>query len=723
MSVSRRRLGAVVALGAISFALAGTGQPGLAAARPSGTAVHTVSGTSDPLTPYVPPDVVAASSGAGSTWKPEAATYGTATTSDVGVTMADGTVLRVNIVYPTDLASGNAAPGPFPVLLTQTPYGKGAMGADAYLVQRGYIEVVADVRGTGDSGGTWGLFDPLQWADGVELIHWCATAVPHTNGIVGTFGASYLGIDQLLTASRVGRNSPLKAMFPVVAATDLYTDTSFMGGILNNEFDTAYLGLTGALNIANPLTGNPGTVPTVEQQHLAGIASYHVAKTAEIESGGPAAYNDPGGYWASRSPGNVLQTVVDEGIPAFLVGGEFDLFQRGEPLNYAGLQNAFSGRPVTAPMAAGQAVTGRYQLVDGPWAHLVGSGLAGYDVLMLEWFDTWLKGQNTGMDRTPTPLHIYDLGTQTWAERATYPDRSVTPTRLYLGPGASGSATLSVNDGTLSTSPPSTSGTDSMVWSPVGSPCSRTVDQWSMGAVSVAEQEATVTSGPCVGNDMTTQAGPWALTYTTQPLTAARTIAGPVAATIYAASTAPDTELVALLQDVAPDGSSFPLTEGALLGQFRALDGSTSWTAADGQYIKPQHTYSQASVQPVPTGQVTRYDIEIFPTYSTIAPGHRIRLTLASVDSPHLAPIPPQLQGLAGGVYTVQRTTAAPSALELLLIGGSGPAAIPAPPSAAGTGTGQGSLVNTAAVTAGTAAGPPAVAALVLGALWRRRRR
>jgi hypothetical protein len=89
------------------------------------------------------------------------------------------------------------------VLLTMTPYGKGqggssspgsaaspsagtaTGGADNYLVQRGYIEIVEDVRGTGDSNGSWGLFDPAQQQDAIKVLHWAAH-LPHSNGRVGT---------------------------------------------------------------------------------------------------------------------------------------------------------------------------------------------------------------------------------------------------------------------------------------------------------------------------------------------------------------------------------------------------------------------------------------------------------------------------------------------------------------------------------------------------------
>jgi uncharacterized protein len=110
----------------------------------------------------------------------------------------------VNEIYPTT-ASGAPAKGPFPVLLTMTPYGKGqggssspgsaaspggesaTGGADDYLVERGYIEVVEDVRGTGDSNGSWGLFDPVQQRDAIKVLGWAAR-LPRSDGRVGTYG-------------------------------------------------------------------------------------------------------------------------------------------------------------------------------------------------------------------------------------------------------------------------------------------------------------------------------------------------------------------------------------------------------------------------------------------------------------------------------------------------------------------------------------------------------
>jgi predicted acyl esterase len=89
----------------------------------------------------------------------------------------------------------------------------------------------------------------------------------------------------------------------------------------------------------------------------------------------------------------------------------------------------------------------------------------------------------------------------------------------------------------------------------------------------------------------------------------------------------------------------------------------------NGQTLIPYHPYTKAAAVAVPRNVVTKYQIEVFPTYSTIAPGHRIRVTIQTTDAPHLTPTPSQLLKLLGGSYQVQRTTTAPSSITLPLIG------------------------------------------------------
>src|SRR5207244_13040872 len=62
-------------------------------------------------------------------WQPGPEKYGVGQRQNVPVTMADGTVLRADVYFPTNPQTGAAAGGSFPVILTQTPYGKGSSGA------------------------------------------------------------------------------------------------------------------------------------------------------------------------------------------------------------------------------------------------------------------------------------------------------------------------------------------------------------------------------------------------------------------------------------------------------------------------------------------------------------------------------------------------------------------------------------------------------------------
>ena len=385
--------------------------------------------------------------------------------------MDDGTVLRADVYYPTN-SSGAAAKGPFPSILTQTPYGKssgsaasfpggeqlaGLSGYNPYLVKRGYIDVIADVRGTGASQGSWGLFDPVQGRDGAELVRWAA-GLSHASGKVGTLGASYLGIDQLFTAANLGPGSPLKAMFPIISANDVYRDTAFGGGLLDSEFGGIFLGLTAGLNLANPLLesfleqpSNPDALQVLAQ-HIGGLLAFHASLVANVETGGDQGYDES--YWRARRPRSILHQIVSNRIPAFLVGGWFDLFQRGEPLNYSDLQNLQAGRGVGLPMKPGQQASGRYQLMMGPWYHVTAGEGIDMDRLELSWFDRWLKGEDTGIDKTKSPLHLYQLGSGNWLNASHYPLEEATPKTYYLGPGKSLGATK----------PGASGGSDPLVW-------------------------------------------------------------------------------------------------------------------------------------------------------------------------------------------------------------------------------------------------------------------
>ena len=125
---------------------------------------------------------------------------------NVMLPMRDGTQLAANIFRPK-------GEGKFPAILIRTPYGKGDKNrgqARAYASQ-GYVMVVQDCRGRGDSKGEW---DPFRYdvEDGFDTQEWVG-AQPWCNGSIGTTGGSYVGWTQWASAPNASKH--LKAMSPI----------------------------------------------------------------------------------------------------------------------------------------------------------------------------------------------------------------------------------------------------------------------------------------------------------------------------------------------------------------------------------------------------------------------------------------------------------------------------------------------------------------------------
>jgi len=332
-----------------------------------------------------------------------------------------------------------------------------------------------------------------------------------------------------------------------------------------------------------------------------------------------------------------------------------------------GLQNLYDGRPQTAAMTVFQPVTPRYQLLMGPWMHVTtGTGI-NIATLELEWFDTWLLGQNTPMAHATEPLHLQKLNSTQWVNAARWPLPAAPATAFYFGAGRSGSDAVSTNDGTLTrTRPTAASGSDTVVFGGVSSPCDVQTDQWGAGFLALALGDAGTTN-PCDENDVTLGAGPGALTYTTAPFAKSEILAGPIDATVYTASTSADTELAATVEAVSPAGQSLPLTSGALLGSLRSDNRAQSWTGGNGLPLLPVHPLTAGSRQLLSPGTLTRQDIEVFPTFALIPAGWRLRVTLTTAETPHLLATVAQLPALVGGLYQIQRHDGAASFLNVPL--------------------------------------------------------
>lgn len=99
----------------------------------------------------------------------------------------------------------------------------------------------------------------------------------------------------------------------------------------------------------------------------------------------------------------------------------------------------------------GEPVTGRYQAIVGPWTHGENVTGATLDAIKLEWFDTWLKDEPTGMAGTRAPLHLFENNAVRWVDTAAWPPSPDAQT-YYLG------------DASLTASQPTKPGSDSLAW-------------------------------------------------------------------------------------------------------------------------------------------------------------------------------------------------------------------------------------------------------------------
>lgn len=368
-------------------------------------------------------------------WQPDAAVYGVSTPATTQVRMDDGVLISVEVVYPTDPATGGRARGSFPVLLTQNPYGAGRSDpttAGDYFVQRGYIYVASAVRGTGASGGQADWFGLRQGRDGAELVDWAAHSLPGSNGEVGLDGCSYLGVNQWFTAAAVGAHSALKAITPFCTDSNFYDDLTADGGI-----PTPFVA-----GIAQAEPRGPQDDPATDPQSVT---------IAQLADGGPRSYDNA--YWQALDVQQLMPRIVANGIPALTEAGWNDLFPGGNLGDYVAAQNAYFHRPLTAPITAHEPTTGRYQAIVGPWTH--GENVTGTTLenLRLEWFDIWLRHEPTGMADTRTPLHIFQNTAARWVDTAAWPPSAQAAT-YYFG------------DGTLSMSKPDGAGRDTLAWAP-----------------------------------------------------------------------------------------------------------------------------------------------------------------------------------------------------------------------------------------------------------------
>jgi predicted acyl esterase len=276
----------------------------------------------------------------------------------VMVAMRDGVQLATNLYLPD-------GDGPWPVVLTRTPYNKnGADRSAATYIARGYALVSQDVRGRYESEGENRPFE-TDIEDGYDTVEWIASQ-EFSNGKIGIFGTSAPGITSNLAAASAPPH--LTAAYVTVAPDSLFYRSRFVGGVF-------------------------------KESHSGGWLRGQGVSEAEISAYRARAVLDQG--WLDT---DFLFHRENVQIPVYNVGGWHDIYAEGSLYNYQYLQN--EGR---------LGARGKQKLFMGAFGHgaLQGDleypdgGLISGDIeQQLRWWDYWLKDIDNGIMNEP-PISFY----------------------------------------------------------------------------------------------------------------------------------------------------------------------------------------------------------------------------------------------------------------------------------------------------------------------------
>lgn len=526
---------------------------------------------------------------------------------NVPVPMRDGVVLRANVYRPETDA-------PVPALLCRLPYGKDqpqnviVVLDPVKATEAGYAVVYQDTRGRFKSEGK---FTPFinEGVDGFDSVEWLASQT-WCNGAVGMFGGSYHGATQWLAAA--ARPPHLKAIAPFIAPSEVYEGNMYQGGAFQLGLAiwwSIYMGMEAATRPG--ASGKPDLALVgklvAAMDHIGGeYAHLPLADLPLLRDSAIAPYyfewlkhssNDE--YWQSLA-WNRRYAQID--VPALNMGCWYDLLVNGTLENYVRMQTEGG----TEAARSGQ------RLLIGPWSHgYVGGFFADRDFgtlsameaidltgLMVRFFNRHLKNETPPPE---APVRIFVMGENRWRDEQEWPLARTRYTKWFLHSAGEAAAA----GGSLSASAPTAEPQDHYVYDP-RNPCPTVGGPNLLPGLRIAAN-----AGP--RDQRSVESRPDVLVYTSAPLEQSLEVTGPLSLTLYAASSAPDTDFVARLCDVAPEGQSIILQEGILRGRFR------------------EGTQQAKLITP---GEVYEYRINLVATSIVFHPGHRIRVDITSSSFP-----------------------------------------------------------------------------------------
>ncbi|MFN3927785.1 MAG: CocE/NonD family hydrolase [Pseudanabaenaceae cyanobacterium] len=345
----------------------------------------------------------------------------------IKIPMRDGVQLTADIYRPKNVDT------PLPVLLMRLPYGRAIASTVVYkhpswYADQGYIVVIQEVRGTGNSEGKFYPFK-YEYNDGFDTVEWCIQTIPNNNGKLGMYGFSYQGVTQLQTA--VTQPQGLVTICPCMASADLYEGFLYWGGALCWEFV-----LTWAVQLTQIRAQSKKLEPEAtrllkyqtevkEWLHFLPIDQIPILKDEPLADFFFDWINHPTGaeaYWQELNP---LSYFSKYDLPALHIAGWADIFIKGT---------------ITTWQEAKKCTKQPQYLLVPPYAHFpwtakIGDldfGIVAYkdiDKIQIAWFDYWLKGMDNGIISSK-PVQLFLMQKNQWLELDNLPTQQLI---LYLG--------------------------------------------------------------------------------------------------------------------------------------------------------------------------------------------------------------------------------------------------------------------------------------------------
>lgn len=596
------------------------------------------------------------------------------TKSNRMVEMRDGTVLATDIYLPEAPGKADeseASTTSYPTLVIRTPYDKTIYAsAGEFFAKHEFAVVAQDVRGKNNSHGEFYPYRSEGFAegkDGYDTVEWAAEQ-PWSDGRVGTFGISYMAGAQWAIAGADEELPPhLEAMAPGFSAASYYAQGAYTGGgaLLSHNID--YLNGFAREQLARERPETSDEVTGLDRAQEAMPQLYWDLPVTPFEPHRDLEIDVPwledwhahetyGDYWHEQDATRNYDAVD---VPVLNYGGWYDIFGQGTVWNFQGVREDGAGEApdetalVMGPYTHGNIARTQGQTLGNP--HQFPANVEyNEQELLLDWFTRHLKDE--GEETDVSPVRLYVPGLDEWVGASEFPLAATEHTTYYLH--SDGSANASAIDdetleyeGELSTDRPTGD-----------EPPDRYTYDPADPVVTVGGYN-THWRGGVADRATAYQNRDDVLVYQTDRLEEDVAVVGPITVTLYAATSAVDTDFVVVLSDVDPGASTGGLwvAEGARRGRIGDVESDP----------RDQASYSERSY--LESDGVYEWQIAVWPTARVFEAGHRIRIDVSSSNFPRYDRNLNTGDGLGGtdmvaADQTIFHDTEYPSQVELPIV-------------------------------------------------------